>query len=70
MDVTAISTFVTSLGFPIACCIALFWYLMKESENHRAEMNTMREAVENNTLVLQKLLDKLNAEGDIVVKRD
>lgn len=52
---------VTQLGFPIAMCLLLFWYVTKKDEAHREEMNKMSEAVNNNTLVMQKLIDKLGA---------
>ena len=59
MDVSSIVQIIGSLGFPIAACIAVFWYLMKESENHKAEVNKLSEALQNNTLALTKLCDEL-----------
>lgn len=59
MDVSSIVQVIGSLGFPIAACIAVFWYLMKESENHKAEVNKLSEALHNNTLALTKLCDEL-----------
>ena len=59
MDVSSIVQVIGSLGFPIAACIAVFWYLMKESENHKAEVNKLSEALQNNTIALQKLCDEL-----------
>jgi hypothetical protein len=38
--------------------IACFWYINKQTEQHKAEIDKMSEAVNNNTLVIQKLLDK------------
>lgn len=63
MDVGAIIQIVGSLGFPIAACIAVFWYLMKESENHKEEVNKLSEALQNNTIALTKLCDELE-KGD------
>ncbi len=62
MDVSGIVQVVGSLGFPIAACIAVFWYLMKESENHKAEVNKLSEALQNNTIALTKLCDELEKE--------
>ena len=59
MDVSALIQIIGSLGFPIAACIAVFWYLMKESENHKTEVNKLSEALSNNTLALTKLCDEL-----------
>lgn len=50
---------VAQLGFPIAMCLLMFWYVTKKDESHREEINKMSEAVNNNTLVMQKLIDKL-----------
>ena len=62
MDVSGIVQVVGSLGVPIAACIAVFWYLMKESENHKAEVNKLSEALQNNTIALTKLCDELEKE--------
>ena len=62
MDVSGIVQVVGSLGFPIAACIAVFWYLMKESENHKTEVNKLSEALQNNTIALTKLCDELEKE--------
>lgn len=63
MDVSGIIQIVGSLGFPIAACIAVFWYLMKESENHKEEVNKLSEALQNNTIAITKLCDELE-KGD------
>lgn len=59
MNVSSIVQIIGSLGFPISACIAVFWYLMKESENHKAEVGKLSEALLNNTLALTKLCDEL-----------
>ena len=58
MDSNVITQLIGSLGFPIMVAIACFWYINKQTEQHKAEIDKMSEAVNNNTLVLQKLLDK------------
>lgn len=50
---------ITQLGFPVAMCLLLFWYITKKDEAYREEMNKMSEAVNNNTIVMQKLIDRL-----------
>lgn len=62
---------VGSLGFPIASCIYLFYSMQKEREantaqreadraEHKQEMDKMTEALQNNTVVIQKLVDTLS----------
>lgn len=62
MDVSAITTIISTLGFPIACCIGLFWYLTKESERHREETDKLKTAIDNNTIVITKLYERLGGK--------
>ena len=76
-DISSIVQFVGTLGFPIAACIYLFYSMQKERERneaqreadrleHKEEMNKMVEALHNNTLVIQKLVDTLAEPVDNV----
>lgn len=62
MDVASFTQIIGSLGFPIFVCIYLVWNQRQEEEMHRQEVDKLSEAVINNTLVLQKLLDKMGGE--------
>lgn len=62
MDANTIIQIVGSLGFPIVMCGALFWRQVKSDEQHKAEMDKLSEALNNNTLVITKLTDKLDKE--------
>lgn len=59
MDANAIVQLVSSLGFPIACCIAMFWQNNKLNESHKAEVSKLNEAINNNTIALNHIIDKL-----------
>ena len=72
MDVSLAVQLIGSLGFPIACCIYLFYSIGEErKENaaqreadrleHKQEMDKVTEALNNNTIVVQKLIDTLNS---------
>ena len=50
---------IQSLGFPIACVIALFWQNTKLQEQHKEEMDKMTTALNNNTLAITELKDKI-----------
>lgn len=63
---------ITTVGFPIVCCGVLMYYVKyirdKDTEmitdimaRHNEEVNTMSAALSENTLVLQKLCDKLDS---------
>lgn len=55
MDVTQISSVIGTLGFPIAACIALFWYLNKERETHEKEIDELKNCINENNVVLAAL---------------
>ena len=60
MDVNTVMQLVTTLGFPIVCCIALFWRMIKSDENHKEEMEKLSEALNNNTLANNKMNERLH----------
>ena len=77
-----IITIIQTVGFPIACAIAMFLMLNNEQKAHKEESNNLNQtitdlkisftdalnqekadlvtALNNNTLVLQKLIDKMD----------
>lgn len=79
-----IVTLIQTVGFPIACAVAMFIMLNNEQKQHREETDRLQstivdlkmsftdaindqksdmvEALNNNTLVIQKLVDKLDGE--------
>lgn len=59
MDVQTLTQIVSSLGFPIVVAGAMFWKMNKQDDDHKEEMNKITEAVNNNTLVIQKLIDSM-----------
>lgn len=60
MDLTAISTLVGTIGFPIVCCLMMFKHMEKESENHKAEIKAMTTALERNTEIMTKMNETLS----------
>ena len=59
MNVQDIVTLITSVGFPIVACLAMMWYVKYQDDQHKNDVEKLAEAVNNNTLVMQKLIDKL-----------
>lgn len=67
MDAAQIIQLISTVGFPIVCCGSLFWYVLKRDtdEKERQEKSSeesiaLRETLENNTLALAKLYEKLD----------
>lgn len=79
-----IITLIQTVGFPIACAVAMFVMLNNEQKQHKEESqqltstitdlkisfsdaineqkSDMVSAINNNTLVIQKLIDKMEDE--------
>lgn len=60
-----LSTLISTLGFPIAMCLIMCYYINKINEAHKEETDKFAEALNNNTVVLQKLCDKLDSEVNV-----
>ena len=70
MDTNAIVTLIGSLGFPIVACLGMAWYVKYQMDNyskqvkelreeHNKEIDKVTEALNNNTLAIQRLCDKM-----------
>lgn len=64
MDLSSITTIISSLGFPIAVCVYLFYSQQKQAEAHKEEIDKLRTTVENNTKVMIKLCTKMGVNVD------
>ena len=63
---------VKEVGFPIAMCVALFWYMVDQRNKHKEETDKLSDAVSNNntainnnTEVLRLLLDREGVKEDV-----
>lgn len=74
MDISTIAQLVSTLGFPVVMCGAMAWFVKYSTdknreevsilnEQHTTEMNNVTEALQNNTLALQKLADIISMKG-------
>ena len=64
MDANAIISLVGTLGCPIVMCGALFWYMIKQNEQHSTESREMRDAINELKLAIVELTDRLRGGGD------
>jgi len=66
-----IITAISSLGFPIVACIGMGWYVKYQTDvnnqevsemrkEHKQEIDRVTQSLNDNTLVIQKLCDKLD----------
>lgn len=70
MEPNTIVSIITSVGFPIFSCLALGWFVYYQTnqnakqldqirQEHKEEVKSLAECIQNNTLALQKLIDKI-----------
>lgn len=66
-------TIISTVGFPIVACLGMGWYVKYQTDmnnknveqirkEHNQEVQKMTEALNNNTLALQRLVDKLDKD--------
>lgn len=73
MDIKLLLDAVSVVGFPIVMCLVFMYYVKyltdknseqidRITEQHREETKELAKAVENNTLVVAQLLDRLGKD--------
>lgn len=59
MEVTEIINMVSTVGFPIAMCLMLSWYVKTTNDSYRNDIKSLQQSIDNNTAVMNKIIDKL-----------
>ena len=60
MDASSIVTIVSQVGFPIAMCLVMAWYIKYTNDQHKEEIDKITEALNKNTLAVQKLCERMD----------
>lgn len=55
---------VANLGFPIFCVVVMFREMEKEREAHQKESAAWVDAVNRNTIVMEKILTRIEATAE------
>lgn len=55
---------ISNLGFPIACVVVMFWMQNKEREAHQAESKEWVDAINRNTVVMEKILTQMGVDAN------
>ena len=74
MGATEIIQLITTVGFPIVACGGMAWYvkyitdrnredMKEERDQHNQEMQKVTDALNNNTLAIQKLTDYIGGKS-------
>lgn len=56
---------ISTVGFPITMALILLWYIYDSNNKHKEEIDKMSEALNNNTIAITKLLDRLGGDKDV-----
>lgn len=74
VDIQGLLQAISTVGFPIVCCGAMMWYvkyntdanraeIARLNDQHKEEMTEVTQAINNNTIALQKLCDFIQVGG-------
>lgn len=58
MDVSLIDM-ISNVGFPIAVVVYMFWRDREQTKAHKEETDGFVTAIENNTIALTKLMERM-----------
>lgn len=64
MDFNVVLQAISVVGFPIVMCIILLWFVKDQNDQHKQETEKFTNALNSNTIVLQKLCDSLGVERE------
>jgi len=64
MNFQDLLTAISTVGFPIACCIYLIYSRSKADERYTETINRLKETVDNNTIAMIKIASKLGVDAD------
>ena len=59
MDVNGIVQVIQSVGFPIAMCLTLAWYVKYQQDENKKTLENLTMVLNNNTVALTKISEKL-----------
>lgn len=67
-DLTSLVSIISTVGFPIVACCYIYYTdnktMTEEREAHKAESAKFAEAINNNTLIMTKLYEKLGGNDE------
>ena len=74
-EIGTITQLITTVGFPIAMCCVMCWFVYDSNNKHRTdinslneqhnqELNNLEEAINNNTIAITKLCERIESENE------
>ena len=62
MEINELLNAVSTVGFPIFATCGIGWLLYREQQAHKEETNSLKEAINSNTIVMAELKQLLEDE--------
>ena len=62
MEITEIVNAISTVGFPIFATCGIGWLLYREQQAHKEETNSLKEAINSNTVIMAELKQLLEDE--------
>lgn len=62
MTINDIVSIISTVGFPIVACGAMFWKINKQDTQHKEEMITLAKAIDNNTMALTAMKEVIDSK--------
>lgn len=62
MDISVLTELLNNTAFPIVCVLIMFYMQYQDRKDHKEETNKFTEAINNNTLAIEKLLERLDKD--------
>lgn len=59
MDMETVANFITSVGFPIVVALMMLDQNRKNSESYTKLYHELKETIDNNTRIINQLIDEL-----------
>ena len=61
---------INTVGFPIAVCLALGYYIKYMTDNHQKEIESLRNVIADNTKIVTKLYEMMKTKEGIRDEED
>ena len=65
MDVNGIVQTIQTVGFPIAMCLALAWFVKYQQDENKKTLENLITVLNNNTIALTKISEKLEGMDNV-----
>lgn len=62
MEIETVTQLITTVGFPICMCLIMMYYIMTSQKQHKEEVDSLKESIQNNTIALTQLCERIECQ--------